>query len=372
LLLSTVHEAKRSATVLELRPLHSQASGIFMTLSQNRPVQRNEVVSISGGNMAINPRPSGISLMPLGASLEPVSLPDSNCVIKPQISLSTLTSYRVGGPAEWYVAPRSLDDFHASVQWAKAEGLPVTVIGAGSNLLISDQGLPGLVICTRHLRGVQFDEATGQVRVEAGFPIARLAWQAADKGWRGLEWSVGIPGTVGGCVVMNAGAHRYCMDDILITTTVLEPDLRVTTLQKADLAYAYRSSVLQGSDRLILDTVLQLHPGDDPQAVLARTTDHLEQRRNTQPYHLPSCGSVFRNPPDHSAGWLIENTGLKGYQIGQAQVAQRHANFILNCGGATATDIFQLIRHVQKEVETKWQVRLHPEVKMLGEFPPVS
>ncbi|NEQ24058.1 MAG: UDP-N-acetylenolpyruvoylglucosamine reductase, partial [Microcoleus sp. SIO2G3] len=120
--------------------------------------------------------------------------------------------------------------------------------------------------------------------------------------------------------------------------------------------------------QLVTQATFQLQPGADPQQVLAETTAHLDQRRATQPYHLPSCGSVFRNPGVHTAGWFVEQTGLKGYQIGGAQVAQRHANFILNCGDATATDIFQLIRYVQAKVEERWSVRLEPEVKMLGEF----
>ncbi|HEY9737176.1 MAG TPA: UDP-N-acetylenolpyruvoylglucosamine reductase, partial [Trichocoleus sp.] len=131
------------------------------------------------------------------------------------------------------------------------------------------------------------------------------------------------------------------------------------------------TSVLQSEPRPVVQATFQLEPGHDPAAVSADTLADLEQRRATQPYDMPSCGSVFRNPRPHSAGWLIEQSRLKGYRIGNAQVAERHANFILNCGGATATDIFQLIHHVQNQVEARWSVRLHPEVKMLGEFPPL-
>ncbi|MEB3337113.1 MAG: UDP-N-acetylmuramate dehydrogenase [Leptolyngbyaceae bacterium] len=298
----------------------------------------------------------------------PIYLLGTDCVIKPQVSLSSLTSFRVGGPAEWYVAPRRLEELQASFEWAKSEGLAITLLGAGSNLLVSDRGIPGLVISTRHLRSTQFNEQTGQVTAGAGEPIARLAWQAAERGWQGLEWAVGIPGTVGGAVVMNAGAHGDATEDILVNTQILLPHGSVDILTPGELGYRYRTSTLQGSSRLVTEATFQLKPGANPAEVKAVTADHLDQRRNSQPYHLPSCGSVFRNPHNYTAGWLIEQAGLKGYQIGRAQVAQRHANFILNCGGATATDIFQLIRYVQQKVEQHWSLHLEPEVKILGEF----
>jgi UDP-N-acetylmuramate dehydrogenase len=313
--------------------------------------------------------------VPLGSQLQTIRLPGTDCLIKPHASLSTLTSFRVGGPAELYVAPRTTDDLQASFDWAKTRGLPITMLGAGSNLLVSDRGLPGLVICTRHLRHVHFDQEAGQVTAGAGEPIARLAWQAAEQGWQGLEWAVGIPGTLGGAVVMNAGAHDSCAADMLVDTHVLSTDGNVSILTPSELGYGYRTSALQTSPsssskaiRLVTQATLQLRPGGDPKQILALTTTHLNQRRTSQPYHLPSCGSVFRNPSPYKAGWLIEQAGLKGYQIGGAQIAQRHANFILNCGGATASDIFQLIQYIQQKVEQHWSLWLEPEVKMLGEF----
>ncbi|MEM9164481.1 MAG: UDP-N-acetylmuramate dehydrogenase [Cyanobacteria bacterium P01_F01_bin.4] len=291
-----------------------------------------------------------------------------DCVAKPQFSLAELTTFRVGGPAEWFVAPRSLEGLQASLAWASAEGLPVMTLGAGSNLLISDQGLPGLVICTRYLREAQFDENTGQVTAAAGEPMATLAWKAAKHGWSGLEWTVGIPGTVGGAVVMNAGAHGCDTEQILVETEVVNPDGSLATLPPEALAYQYRTSVLQRDGRIVTRATFKLQPGGDPKVIKAATAADLEQRRSTQPYHLPSCGSVFRNPKPHSAGWLIEASGLKGFQIGQAQIAERHANFILNCGGAKAADIFNLIRHVQQTIEAKWALHLKPEVRILGDF----
>ena len=297
-----------------------------------------------------------------------IYLPGSDCPIKSQISLAKLTSFRVGGPAQWYVAPQNLAALQASFEWAKTLGLAVTLLGAGSNLLVSDRGLLGLVIGTRRLRHTHFNQDTGEVRAGAGEPLPHLAWQTAALGWQGLEWAVGIPGTVGGAVVMNAGAHSSCVADLLVDTQVLSPTGILETLTPQNLGYSYRTSLLQGKERLVTQATFQLQPGADPAKVMELTAQHLEQRRTAQPYHLPSCGSVFRNPKPYKAGWLIEQTGLKGYQIGAAQIAQRHANFILNCGGATASDIFELIRYIQQQVEKHWSVWLEPEVRILGEF----
>ncbi|NEP14241.1 MAG: UDP-N-acetylmuramate dehydrogenase [Symploca sp. SIO2C1] len=295
-------------------------------------------------------------------------LPGTYCPLQSKVPLASLTSFRVGGPAEWYVAPRSLEDLQASFEWVHHQKLPMTLLGAGSNLLVSDQGLPGLVICTRYLRHIEFDNDTGLVTVGAGEPIARLAWQAAKRGWQGMEWAVGIPGTVGGAVVMNAGAHNSCTADLLVNVETISRSGMIEKLTPQELGFSYRTSNLQGGHRLVTQATFQLKPGVEPKLVQAKTSQHLEKRRTSQPYHLPSCGSVFRNPDSHAAAWLIEQIGLKGYQIGGAQVAQRHANFILNCGGAQANDIFQIIRHVQQQVEHHWSVWLEPEVRILGEF----
>ncbi|NET35794.1 MAG: UDP-N-acetylmuramate dehydrogenase [Cyanothece sp. SIO1E1] len=300
-----------------------------------------------------------------------VYLPGTQCFLASQFSLSALTSFRVGGPAEWYIAPHHIEELKVGFAWAYSQGLPITLLGAGSNLLVSDRGLPGLVICTRHLRQLQFDAQTGRVTAGAGISLPRLAWKTADLGWRGLEWTVGIPGTVGGAIVMNAGAHSSCMADLLVEAQVLCPDGTTLTLKPEDLGYSYRTSILQGDHRLVTQATFQLQPGVDPTQVRVDTEAHLNRRMMTQPYHRPSCGSVFRNSEQHAAGWLIEQSGLKGYQIGKAQVAQRHANFILNCGGATANDIFKLIQHIQQQVEQQWSLHLKPEVQILGDFQPI-
>ncbi|MDA0267258.1 MAG: UDP-N-acetylmuramate dehydrogenase [Cyanobacteria bacterium] len=297
-------------------------------------------------------------------------LPGTDCPLQRHVSLAGYTSYRVGGTAEWFMVPRTPEQVSAGLAWAHAEGLPVTLLGAGSNLLISDRGLPGLVICSRYLRQVAFDDDAGQITAAAGEPLPNLAWKAARRGWRGLEWAVGIPGTVGGAVFMNAGAHGAATADSLVQAQGLSFVGDEMTWAPTDLKFAYRSSSLQQQPCLVTHATLQLQPGYAPAEVIADTQRALEQRRTTQPYNRPSCGSVFRNPTPHSAGQLIEQTGLKGYQIGQAQVSTLHANFIVNCGGATAMDVLRLIRHVQDQVQTQWSLVLHPEVRLLGEFMP--
>ncbi|MEH2123183.1 UDP-N-acetylmuramate dehydrogenase [Nostoc sp.] len=299
---------------------------------------------------------------------EVIYLPSTDCAIKSQASLSAFTSYRVGGAADLYVAPRNLEALQASLKYAKERNLKVTTLGAGSNLLVSDGGISGLVIATRHLRFSNFDPQIGQLTVAAGESIPSLALAAAELGWQGLEWAVGIPGTAGGAVVMNAGAHNSCIADMLVSAEVLSPDGTLETLTPDQLGYSYRTSLLQGGDRIVTQATLQLAPGADPAKVVAITKEHKKHRLSTQPYNFPSCGSVFRNPKPYSAGWLIEQTGLKGYQIGGAQVALLHANFIVNRGGAKASDIFCLIRHIQHQVQERWSINLEPEVKMLGEF----
>ena len=298
----------------------------------------------------------------------PIELAGTKCSIEPQVCLANFTSLRVGGLAQWYVAPRNWEELQASLEWYQSQDLPLNWLGAGSNLLVSDRGIPGLTINTRHLRYSKFDPETAQITAGAGEPIVRLAWAAAKRGWRGLEWAVGIPGTVGGAVVMNAGAHEQCTAERLVSATVVSPDLRVEKLTAADLNYSYRSSILQSDRRLVVEATFQLEPGFDSAQITATTHQNLIKRKSSQPYDRPSCGSVFRNPKPYAAGWLIEQIGLKGYRLGGAQVSERHANFIINSGNAKAEDIFQLIGYVQEQVARHWSINLEPEVKLLGEF----
>lgn len=293
----------------------------------------------------------------------------TSSLIQSNVSLARFTSFRVGGPAEWYAAPKTLEDLHECFEWAERRSVPVTLLGAGSNLLISDRGVSGLAIGTRYLRRIQIDRDNARITAGAGISMAALAWKAAYLGWSGLEWSVGIPGSIGGSVVMNAGAHGREISDILHQATILSPQTGTIQHKSADtLGYSYRTSSLQGIGQLVTEATFQLQPDHDPLVLQAQTREHLERRHATQPYHLPSCGSVFRNPEPHKAGWLIEQSGLKGHRIGGAEVAQMHANFILNRDNATATDIFNLIDCVRGEVYRRWDVLLEPEVRMLGQF----
>jgi UDP-N-acetylmuramate dehydrogenase len=299
-----------------------------------------------------------------------ITLPIVDCPIKSNVPLKSLTTWKVGGLAEWYLEPRTLVDLQTGLAWANQNLLPITILGAGSNLLISDRGLPGLVIATRHLKHTKtsFDTENQKITVDAGKMIGSLAWQAARRGWTGLEWAAGIPGTVGGAVVMNAGAHGHSTQEFLVSTEVLSIDGSIATLTPADLDYRYRHSNLQGSSRLVLSATFQLQPTDDPKEIQARTFRDLEKRHTTQPYDLPSCGSVFRNPSPLHAAYLIENLGLKGYRIGDAEVSTLHANFIINRGHAKASEIRELIYYVRHQVQQRHGISLEPEVKMLGEF----
>ncbi|TGG85894.1 MAG: UDP-N-acetylmuramate dehydrogenase [Aphanocapsa feldmannii 288cV] len=289
--------------------------------------------------------------------------------------LARYTSWNVGGPAEFFAEPRTLAELQHWLAWAGPEGLSLHSIGAGSNLLISDEGLAGLTLCLRSLRQApRIDRPTGLVEVDAGEPLPSLAHLCARAGLAGLEWAVGIPGTVGGAVVMNAGAQGGSMAQRLVAAELLDPAsgalLRWSLPQ---LDYAYRQSRLQleeshGRPRIVLRAWLQLEPGHDPLAVQRRTNSNRSSRIRSQPYTLPSCGSVFRNPEPQKAGRLIEDLGLMGLSIGGAQVSTKHANFIVNTGGATAADIDALIRQVQARVLAERGISLHPEVKRLGPF----
>jgi len=291
-------------------------------------------------------------------------------LIRADVSLAGFTTMKAGGTAQWFANPRTTSELQEALKWANRHHQPITLIGAGSNLLISDQGLPGLVICTRQLRGITYDDTNGTVTAAAGEPLARLAWQIADRGWSGFQWAVGIPGTVGGLVVMNAGALGGCAADHLQSVQALTYGGVSVTLFPPDLDFDYRTSNLQKEHcRLIVaSATFQFPMGHDPLQVRQDTDHKLKQRHSTQPYHLANCGSVFRNPYPQAAGKLIEECGLKGYRIGNAEVSPMHANFIINTGNAKASDILRLIRHVQATVESKFGITLEPEVKMLGSF----
>ena len=290
--------------------------------------------------------------------------------LRRSVGLADYTTWRVGGSAQWFAEPESALQLQALLAWAQAEGLPSLVIGAGSNLLVSDSGLEGLTICNRRLQGAALDAATGLIEAQAGEPIPSLARRAARAGLSGLEWSVGIPGTVGGAAVMNAGAQGGCTAEVLESVTVIEPHKpnQPFELRAGELDFAYRHSRLQEEPLVVLSARFRLNAGHDPAEVSRRTSTNLHSRTSTQPYQQPSCGSVFRNPEPDKAGQLIEALGLKGLSIGGAQVSPIHANFIVNTGAATATEIDQLIGALQERIQAAHGITLHTEVKRLGPF----
>lgn len=284
------------------------------------------------------------------------------------VDLKDFTTWRVGGPAQWFAEPSDQASLVALVRWALERNVPMRCIGAGSNLLVSDDGLPGLTLCQRRLQGSQLDPKEGWVEAQAGEPIPTLARKVARQGLHGLEWAVGIPGTVGGAVVMNAGAQGGCSAEWLHSIQVIDPERpdQPFVLEARDLAFAYRHSRLQDEALLVLSARFRLSPGHDPAAITANTSANLHSRTKSQPYQQPSCGSVFRNPEPRKAGQLIEELGLKGLSVGGAQVSPLHANFIVNTGSATAADIDTLLCLVQGKVLKKYGILLHPEVKRLG------
>ena len=290
--------------------------------------------------------------------------------LRRSVGLADYTTWRVGGSAQWFAEPESAIQLQALLAWAQAEGLPSLVIGAGSNLLVSDAGLEGLTLCNRRLQGAVLDAATGLIEAQAGEPIPSLARRAARAGLSGLEWSVGIPGTVGGAAVMNAGAQGGCTAEVLESVTVIEPHKpnQPFELRAGELDFAYRHSRLQEEPLVVLSARFRLNAGHDPAEVSRRTSANLHSRTSTQPYQQPSCGSVFRNPEPQKAGQLIEALGLKGLSIGGAQVSPIHANFIVNTGAATAAEIDQLIGAVQERIQAAHGITLHTEVKRLGPF----
>ncbi|HBP65482.1 MAG TPA: UDP-N-acetylenolpyruvoylglucosamine reductase [Desulfosporosinus sp.] len=275
--------------------------------------------------------------------------------------LNQLTTWKIGGPAETAYWPETKEDLSTVWQRAQEAGVPVWLIGQGSNLLLPDEGLPGVTVVTTYLRRVEWGEYT--VQVEAGYSLARLAQEAGERGFSGLEFARGIPGSVGGAVMMNAGAHGGTMASHIMNVTALWADGTVKKVEKAELEFAYRFCSLRGH-AWVLEVELEFSPGDRRQ-ILEAMKEHLTKRALNQPLEKPSAGSVFRNPPGDSAGRLIEAAGWKGRSIGGAQVSTKHANFIVNTGNAQAMDVLALMEGIQKDVQVKFGISLQSEVAYL-------
>ncbi|MGB7341650.1 MAG: UDP-N-acetylmuramate dehydrogenase [Phototrophicaceae bacterium] len=290
--------------------------------------------------------------------------------LRQNVPLAKYTAARLGGHADWlYVAKNSIEELAQVVQLAWSDDIPVRVIGGGANILVSDAGVRGLVVINRVADisyGNWHDGRT--VSATSGTGLLRLARDCADHGLAGMEWAIGVPGTVGGAVVNNAGAHGDDMAASVTDVVVLEPS-GAKLYSHADMAYDYRSSMLKSrANRQFV--VLQVNfalPYDDPEAIKARMNDFNTYRKATQPSGA-TLGSIFKNPDGDHAGRLIEASGLKGYRIGGVEVSAKHANFIVHHGDATATDYYNLIRYVQAVVLEQHKVELELEIERVGDW----
>ena len=291
-------------------------------------------------------------------------------VVRFGVPLRDYCSFRIGGPAEAFCLPGSLSQFRSLLEFALAEDLPHFILGRGSNLLIRDHGLDGLVIGTSRLDKISRDG--DYVSAWCGVELKELCLYAQSLGLSGLEFAYGIPGSVGGAVFMNAGAYGGEIADVLYCSKYLAPDLNtlrvadpVRHLKAAEPEFSYRTSALQTKGLIRLSSVFHLRE-DAPEAILARMRELERQRWAKQPLDLPSAGSVFKRPPGHFTGQLIEQCALRGYRIGGAAISEKHCGFIVNLGGASAKDVLSLIRHVQKVVWERYGVKLEPELRFVG------
>ena len=290
--------------------------------------------------------------------------------------MSLHTTWRIGGPADLLARAPTPDDLVAAVGWANAQGLPVTVIGGGSNLLVGDGGIRGLVILARtpgeRADGLLSVEDLGdavRLRVGAQAPLSWTGRYAAERGWAGLDWGVGLPGTIGGATVNNAGAHGTEQKDHLERVVVLDNAGGVRELPGAWLEPSYRHTRIKHAPRPRSHHVLEavfLLPKGDPAELVRLSDEHAAFRKETQP--TGACaGSTFANPPGDFAGRLLEETGMKGYRVGAAAFSAKHANWIVNAGGSTAKDVRELIATAQARVRERFGVELIPEIEEVGE-----
>ena len=279
--------------------------------------------------------------------------------------MSRHTTYRVGGPAALWIVAESLADLSLATEILVEEGVEYTVVGKGSNLLVADSGYAGAVL----VLGQEFKHhavADGTLRAGAGTILAFLVQQAFHEGVAGMTWGVGIPGTLGGALAMNAGTRSGWIGQIVESVTLFVPGDGLSLVKGGDVSWGYRTSGLARRG-IIVEGVLRVTEGD-PVRIRAEMERNLKDRKASQPLGLPSAGSVFVNPEGDSAGRLIESAGCKGLRLGGAAVSTVHANFIINEGGATAADVAGLIRKIQMTVRDTHGVELRPEIRFLGTF----
>lgn len=286
--------------------------------------------------------------------------------VKKEEPMRLHTTFRVGGPADLFVSPNSVEEVCKVTALCREEGVPYYIMGNGSNLLVSDQGYRGVII--QFYKEMNDISVEGTVlRAQAGALLSAVASRALLESLTGFEFAAGIPGTLGGACVMNAGAYGGEMKDVLKTVTVLTQEGEVLTLSNEELELGYRTSVIARKHYIVLEAEIALSEGkkEEIQAVM----DDLKERRITkQPLEYPSAGSTFKRPEGYFAGKLIQDAGLRGFRVGGAQVSEKHCGFVINKDHATAAEIAELIRQVSEKVEAQFGVKLEPEVKRLGEF----
>ena len=281
--------------------------------------------------------------------------------------MSRHTTFRIGGKADVLVTPESIEQVINLVQLFQKEEVPFFVLGNGSNILVGDRGIRGAVI---QLGNAFSDcEIMGNTMVaKSGIKLSRLANLALEHGLTGLEFAAGIPGTLGGAIYMNAGAYGGEMKQVIVEVTYLDETGKLKTVSAQECEFGYRTSLFsQTSGCVILECKIQLQPGD-PIAIRETMNEFAQRRTSKQPLHLPSAGSTFKRPEGHFAGKLIQDADLMGFRFGGASVSTKHAGFVVNDQGATAAEVRELMRQVQERVETKFGVKLEPEVKFIGEF----
>lgn len=275
------------------------------------------------------------------------------------------TTIKIGGPADLFVEPKNIDSLKKTMEIVRKYHVPWRAIGRGSNLLVSDEGIEGVVIKL----GEGLDELhihETEVTVGGGYSLIKLATVISKQGLSGLEFAGGIPGTVGGAVYMNAGAHGSDMSHIVKKAQILFEDGTIEWLTNEQMEFSYRTSVLQKKRKgICVAATLEMKKGNRDEIVAAMQKNK-DYRRETQPWNYPCAGSIFRNPLPQYAGQLIEQAGLKGYTIGGAKISEQHANFIVNAGGATAKDVLQLIDYVKKTIHDLYGVSLQTEVEIVG------
>ena len=285
--------------------------------------------------------------------------------VRENVTLAPYTTMRTGGPAALFAEPRNAQQLAHVHQWAQEKGLPLLILGNGSNLLIADSGFDGLVIhLGRALSEVSVFAKT--LTAQAGASLAAAARAAAQASLTGLEFAAGIPGSIGGAVCMNAGAYGGEIAQVIVSARLLTPE-GVRTVSKDELSLGYRSSAVMQNGWVVLEATFELAPGS-PDEIKATMADLAARRREKQPLQYPSCGSFFKRPVGYYAGALIEQAGLKGYRVGDAQVSEMHAGFVINRGHATSSEIYRLMQEVQRRVQAQFGVTLEPEVRLIGHF----